>query len=152
LSQAFLSLGSNIGDREAQLRDAMRRLEESGVHIVRRSSIHETEPEDVLDQPRFLNMAIEIETELSAEELLQTIHKIEADLGRERTIPKGPRTIDIDILLYADTVFETPQLEIPHPRMAQRRFVLEPLAEIASDVRDPVTGKTVREMLADLSE
>lgn len=147
---AFLSLGSNLGDREALLNEALNRLETEGVHVVRRSSIHETEPQDYLDQPRFLNMAIEVETDLTPRELLAAIQKIETEMGRQRTIPKGPRTIDIDILFYANQVIATPALEIPHPRLTERNFVLDPLQEIAPDLRHPVTGKTVRELRAAL--
>ena len=147
MTRVFLSLGSNLGDREALLQEALRRLEASGVAIVQRSSIRETEPQDLTDQPKFLNMAVEAATDLSPAELLSRIHVIEAAMGRERTIPKGPRTIDIDILFYGDTVMETGQLQIPHPRLASRRFVLEPLAEIAPGLRHPVTGLTILELL-----
>jgi 2-amino-4-hydroxy-6-hydroxymethyldihydropteridine diphosphokinase len=150
LNTAFLSLGSNLGDREALLNEALNRLETEGVHVVRRSSIHETEPQDYLDQPRFLNMAIEVETDLTPRELLAAIQKIETEMGRQRTIPKGPRTIDIDILFYANQTISPPGLEIPHPRLTERLFVLDPLSEIAPDLRHPVTGKTVRELRAAL--
>jgi 2-amino-4-hydroxy-6-hydroxymethyldihydropteridine diphosphokinase len=150
LNIAFLSLGSNLGDREALLNEALNRLETEGVHVVRRSSIHETEPQDYLDQPRFLNMAIEVETDLTPRELLAAIQKIETEMGRQRTIPKGPRTIDIDILFYANQTISPPGLEIPHPRLTERLFVLDPLSEIAPDLRHPVTGKTVRELRAAL--
>ncbi len=119
--------------------------------MVRRSAVYETEPQDYLDQPRFLNMAVEVETDLSPRELLALIQSIESALGRQRTIPKGPRTIDLDILFYGDIVMTTPELEIPHPRIAQRRFVLDPLAEIAPELRHPVTHQTAAEMLAELT-
>lgn len=146
MKTAFLSLGSNLGDREALLNDALQRLEAAGVCIVRRSSIYETEPQDVLDQPWFLNMAVEVETDLTPQELLAAIQKIEAAMGRERIIPKGPRTIDIDILFYEAEVINAGDLEIPHPRLARRAFVLDPLSEIAANLRHPVSGKTVSEM------
>jgi 2-amino-4-hydroxy-6-hydroxymethyldihydropteridine diphosphokinase len=147
----YLSLGSNVGDREAHLRAAVARLEPAGVRVLRQSSIYETEPQDVRGQPWFLNLVVEAETEVTPTQLLLRIGEIEAELGRRRTTPKGPRTIDIDILLYEDAVVETPELEIPHPRLADRRFVLEPLAELSPGLRHPVSGRTVREMLAEVS-
>jgi 2-amino-4-hydroxy-6-hydroxymethyldihydropteridine diphosphokinase len=150
LKTAFLSLGSNLGDREAFLNQALERLQSAGVRTVRRSSIHETEPQDFRDQPWFLNMAVEVETDLAPLALLGTIQKIEAAMGRQRSIPKGPRTIDIDILFYANSIIATHELEVPHPRLTERRFVLDPLSEIAPDLRHPITGKTVREAQAAL--
>jgi 2-amino-4-hydroxy-6-hydroxymethyldihydropteridine diphosphokinase len=138
----FLSLGSNVGDREANLRAAIERLP-----ILRVSPTYETEPVDFTDQPWFLNLVIEIETDLSPRELLTATSRIEHELGRVRDIPKGPRTIDIDILLYGDEVIDEPDLQIPHLRMVERRFVLAPLADLAPDLRHPVTHRTVREML-----
>jgi 2-amino-4-hydroxy-6-hydroxymethyldihydropteridine diphosphokinase len=139
----FLSLGSNVGDREANLRAAIQRLA-----VLRVSPTYETEPLDYTDQAWFLNLVVEIETELSPHELLAKTSGIEHELGRVRDIPNGPRTIDIDILLYGDEVIEETDLQIPHPRMAERRFVLAPLADLAPDLRHPVTHRTVREMLA----
>jgi len=152
LNTAFLSLGSNLGDRAALLSEALTRLESAGVRVARRSSIHETEPQDFLDQPKFLNMAVEVETDLTPQDLLAAIQKIETELGRQRTIPKGPRTIDIDILFYANQVIAGPELEIPHPRLTARRFVLDPLSEIAPDLRHPVTGQSIREAQASLPQ
>ena len=152
MKTAFFSLGSNLGDREASLNDALERLEAAGVRTVRRSSIHETEPQDYHDQPWFLNMAVEVETDLAPLALLATTQKIEAEMGRQRTIPKGPRTIDIDILFYANLVIATPELEIPHPRLTERRFVLDPLSEIVPDLVHPITGKSVREVQAALPQ
>jgi 2-amino-4-hydroxy-6-hydroxymethyldihydropteridine diphosphokinase len=151
LKTAFLSLGSNLGDREALLKDALQRLQTAGVRVVRQSSIQETEPQDLREQPWFLNMAVEVETELLPLELLAAIRKIETEMGRQRTIPKGPRTIDIDILFYANLIIDTPDLEIPHPRLTERSFVLDPLSEIAPDLRHPVTGQSIREAQAALS-
>ena len=142
----YLSLGSNVGDRDANLREAIKRLAPS-VRILRVSPIYETEPVDYTDQNWFLNLAVEAETDLSPNRLLAHIAGIERALGRIRTTPKGPRTIDIDILLYGDAVVRTARLEIPHPRMAARRFVLAPLADLAPDLCHPVTRQTVREML-----
>jgi 2-amino-4-hydroxy-6-hydroxymethyldihydropteridine diphosphokinase len=149
LKQAFLSLGSNLGDREANLLAALERLEAAGIHILRRSTIYETEPQDFHDQPWFLNLVVEVETELFSRLLLARLQAIELGMGRKRGVPKGPRLIDIDILLFGDFVIGTRELEVPHPRMRERRFVLEPLAELAPDLRDPVNGKTVSEMLSE---
>ena len=144
----YLSLGSNVGDREQHLARAREGLSRSGLRVLRASALYQTEPRDVPDQPWFLNQVIEAETNLFPKQLLEQTQKIERALHRVRTRPKGPRTIDIDILLYGDTIVSTPGLEIPHERMAQRRFVLEPLAELAPDLRHPRTGATVSEMLA----
>jgi 2-amino-4-hydroxy-6-hydroxymethyldihydropteridine diphosphokinase len=152
LKTAYLSLGSNLGDRQAFLNEALHRLEAAGAHVLRRSSIHETEPQDYRDQPWFLNMAVEVETDLTPQELLAAIQKIETEMGRQRTIPKGPRTIDLDILFYENQVLTTPKLQIPHPRLTERLFVLDPLSEIAPDLRHPVTGKTVRDARSALNQ
>jgi 2-amino-4-hydroxy-6-hydroxymethyldihydropteridine diphosphokinase len=148
LTTAYLSLGSNLGDRAANLRQALEYLAIAGGEVVRRSSIYETEPQELREQPWFLNQVVEIGTTLSAPELLARIGEIERDLGRQRMIAKGPRTIDIDILFYGEAIVDTPELQIPHPRLAERRFVLQPLAELAPDLRHPKTSRTVSEMLA----
>ena len=150
MKTAFLSLGSNLGDREAFLTEALQRLETAGVRVVRRSSIHETEPQDFRDQPWFLNMAVEVETDLTPLELLSVIQKIETGMGRQRIIPKGPRTIDLDILFYENLILQTPELEIPHPRLAERLFVLDPLSEIAPNFHHPVTNQPVQELRVSL--
>ena len=150
MKTAFLALGSNIGDREANLRDAVDRLASDEIHVLRRSSLYETAPQEMLDQPSFLNAVVEVETSLLPMQLLARIREIEREMGRQRIAPKGPRNIDIDILFYGRAVITTQELEVPHPRLAQRRFVLEPLAEIAPDFRHPVTGKTASEILAAL--
>ena len=144
----YLSLGSNVGDRETHLARARERLASEDTHILRASGIYETEPRDFPDQAWFLNQVVEIETDLFPKQLLTRVQKIELALGRVPTHPKGPRTIDIDILLYGDTILSNPVLEIPHARLADRRFVLEPLAELVPDLRHPRTNATVREMLA----
>jgi 2-amino-4-hydroxy-6-hydroxymethyldihydropteridine diphosphokinase len=144
---AYLSLGANLGDREASLAEAVRRLGEHGIQVTRQSSLYETEPRDYLDQPWFLNMAIEADTALEPRDLLAAVLGVEADMGRVRTSPKGPRIIDIDILLYGSTVLAGDALEIPHPRLCERRFVLEPLVEIAPGLRDPRSGRLYRDLL-----
>jgi 2-amino-4-hydroxy-6-hydroxymethyldihydropteridine diphosphokinase len=144
---AYLSLGANLGDREASLAEAIRRLRERGIQVTKQSSLYETEPRDFLDQPWFLNMAIEAETALEPRDLLAAVLAVEADMGRTRTSPKGPRTIDIDILLYGSAIVATDALEIPHPRLCERRFVLEPLIEIVPELRDPRSGRLYRELL-----
>jgi len=149
--RAYLSLGSNLGDREAVLREAVRRLAAvPQTRVVAASSIHETAPWGKTDQPDFLNMAVIIETLLTPEELLDATMAIETALGRRRTEAWGPRTLDIDLLVYEGEQRDTPALRLPHPYLTQRRFVLAPLAEIAPGLN--VQGKTVREWLAALTE
>lgn len=150
MKTAFLALGSNLGDREANLRDALRRLDAGEIRVTKRSSLYETAPQELLDQPWFLNAVVEVETDLFPMQLLARVRAIEREMGRRRVTPKGPRNIDIDVLFYGRAVIASPELEVPHPRLAQRRFVLEPLAEIAPELRHPVTGKTAHEMLAAL--
>jgi 2-amino-4-hydroxy-6-hydroxymethyldihydropteridine diphosphokinase len=144
----YLSLGSNVGDRAKNLRDAIAALGNSGASVVSVSSVYETEPVDYLDQPWFLNCAVEAETELAALELLQAVRGIEAQMGSKRPIAKGPRLIDIDILLYGNEIVDTPELQVPHPRMHLRRFVLEPLAQIAPNAQHPVSRLSISELLA----
>ncbi len=144
----YLSLGSNLGDRERYLEKALGMLDAPDFHIRRVSSVYETEPVDTSDPHWFLNLVAEAETELFPMQLLWRVGKIEHSLGRVRTVVNGPRVIDVDILLYGRAVIQTPTLQVPHPRMSDRRFVLAPLAELAPDLRHPVTHKTVRELLA----
>jgi 2-amino-4-hydroxy-6-hydroxymethyldihydropteridine diphosphokinase len=144
---AYLALGSNLGDRRANLSAARDHLASVDLTITRASAIYETEPRDLVQQPWFLNQVIEAETSLFPRQLLVRAQKIERDMGRKRIQPKGPRVIDIDILLFGEAVIHTPDLEIPHPRMLERRFVLDPLAELAPDLRHPVTGRSMREAL-----
>ena len=150
MKTAYLGLGSNVGNREANLREALERLEAAGIRVTRRSSIYETEPQGLRDQPWFLNAVVEVETDLLAPQLLACMLAVEREMGRRRLAPNGPRNIDMDILFCGQSVIDAPELQLPHPRIAQRRFVLEPLAEIAPDLRHPVSGKTAREMLAAL--
>jgi len=150
LKTAFLALGSNVGDREANLRTAVTLLQGDEIWVRRGSSLYETAPQELLDQPSFLNAVLEVETSLFPMQLLARVREIERKMGRRRVTPKGPRNIDIDILFYGRTVIATAELEVPHPRIAQRRFVLEPLAQIAPAFRHPLTGKTANEMLATL--
>ena len=143
----YLGLGSNVGDREGNLHQALDQLQARDLRLRRSSSLYETEPMGLRDQRWFLNQVAEFETELFPLQLLQRLQRVERNLGRKRVVLNGPRTIDIDILLYGNTVMKTADLEIPHPRYSERRFVLEPLAELDATLRDPVTHRTVAEML-----
>jgi 2-amino-4-hydroxy-6-hydroxymethyldihydropteridine diphosphokinase len=147
---AYLSLGSNVGDREAQLRDALARLGEAG-RVVAVSSFYETEPVEFTHQPWFLNCAVALETSQTPWQLMTAILRIEEEMGRRRAQKKGPRSIDIDILIFVsdeaeNVILDSQELTIPHPAMHQRRFVLEPLEEIAPELLDPRFKKTVREL------
>ena len=138
MTRAYLGLGSNQGDRVALLNAALERLEASGrVRVTKRSSLYETAPVGLTEQPWFVNLAAEVETDLDPQDLLEVVLAAERDLGRVRTKRWGPRTVDIDILLYDDVQVDTPVLAIPHPEIVRRRFVLEPLLEIAPDAALP---------------
>jgi 2-amino-4-hydroxy-6-hydroxymethyldihydropteridine diphosphokinase len=141
----YLSLGSNVGDREAQLREAGAQLAASG-RVIAASSFYETEPVEFTEQPWFLNGVLALETNQTPHELMAAILRIEEEMGRRRVQKKGPRSIDIDILLFDDMIVDSKDLTIPHPAMHQRRFVLEPLAEIAPEVLHPLLKKTIREL------
>ena len=142
-----LGLGSNLGDRASLLRRARVRLQKAGITPVKASAVYKTEPVGLRRQPWFLNQVIIVETELSPWQLLNVTQAIERELGRRRKLRNGPRPIDIDLLLAEDTVLVTPTLVIPHPRMAERRFVLVPLVEIDPRVRHPLLRATARELL-----
>ena len=142
---AYLSLGSNVGDREACLRDALIRLSATGC-VVAVSSFYETEPVEFTSQPWFLNCAVVLETDLTPQQLMSALLSIEEEMGRRRIQKKGPRSIDIDILMFDDIVMDSKELIIPHPAMHERRFVLEPLAEIATNAIHPVFKKTISEL------
>jgi 2-amino-4-hydroxy-6-hydroxymethyldihydropteridine diphosphokinase len=141
----YLSLGSNVGDRAAHLNSAIRRLNTLG-KVITVSSFYETEPVELTAQPWFLNCVVELDTEKMPKQLLAAILDIEKEMGRKRIEKKGPRTLDIDILLFGDSIVKAKGLAIPHPTMQDRRFVLEPLSEIAPEVRHPVLKKTVCEL------
>lgn len=149
MARVYLALGSNLGERMENLRAAVTRLAPP-VTVTRVSPVYETEPWGVTEQPRFLNLVLEGETELEPLALLAVVKRVERELGRVETIRYGPRLIDLDILLYDDLIFEHDELQIPHPRMHERRFVLVPLAEIAPQARHPRLKKSARELLAQL--
>ena len=147
MKTVYIALGSNLGDRVENLLLARERIASPHVRLTRASSIYETAPRDIVDQPWFLNQVVAAETTLFPRQLLARLLRIEHEMGRQRTVAKGPRVIDLDILLFGDAVIHTAGLEIPHPRMAERRFVLEPLAELAPALRPPRNNHTVQEML-----
>jgi len=151
LITAYLGLGSNLGDREANINKALVELVRSGrTRLTRVSSVYETEPVGFKEQPVFLNVAAEIETELDVWDLLAAVKEAERRTGREKTFKWGPRTIDIDILLYGDECLAEDNLEIPHPEMHRRAFVLTPLAEIAPLAKHPAQVLTIRQMSAEI--
>lgn len=142
---AFISLGTNIGNREQNLKTALEELSKF-VNVIKKSKIYETEPMDYKDQPLFLNMVIEIKTELSAHELITKLQKIENKMGRIKKMKKGPRIIDLDILYYNNEIINEPNLKIPHPRAYKRDFVLTPLKELAPNLIDPLKHKTITQL------
>jgi len=152
LISAYLSLGSNEGDRLRNLRLACAALRERGSVIRCASSVYETEPVDMREQAWFLNAVIEVETTLPPLGLLDELQQVERELGRKRTVPKGPRTIDLDILLYGDSIIREEQLTVPHPELHKRRFVLVPLREIAPTLKLPLLDRTPDELLRELED
>ncbi len=151
MEQVFIALGSNLGDRQDNLDQALKAMA-AIVDITARSSVYETDPLYVVDQPVFLNMVVAGETRLGAEPLLAELKRIEVEIGRVPARRNGPRVIDLDILYYGDQVMDTGRLIVPHPRIAERMFVLEPLCEIAPEWRHPVLKRTTRKLLAGLKE
>jgi 2-amino-4-hydroxy-6-hydroxymethyldihydropteridine diphosphokinase len=148
----YIALGSNIGERENNLHEALDLLAEAGLKIKKVSSFYETEPVDYLDQAWFLNAVLEADTALPAVDLLQTLRAIETGMGSKKAFAKGPRLIDLDLLLYANESLNTLELQIPHPRMLDRRFVLVPLAEIAPNLKHPSWPVTTAELLLRTSD
>ena len=144
----YLSLGSNLGDRAANLERAIEALSEIGVRVLRRSSIYETEPVDFLEQPWFLNCVVEAETSLEPRQLLEELQAIERKVGSKKLVPRGPRIIDLDVLFYESVVIHEARMEIPHPRLVERRFVLVPLAELAPGLQHPIMRRSAAELLA----
>jgi 2-amino-4-hydroxy-6-hydroxymethyldihydropteridine diphosphokinase len=148
----YLSLGSNLGDRASILERGIGALPENGIHLLRRSSTYETEPVDFLAQPWFLNCVLEAETSLVPRSLLGELQAIEHRLGSRKLVPRGPRLIDLDILFYGQEVIHEAGIEIPHPRLAERRFVLVPLVEIAPQLLHPVLHRTATQLLAETKD
>jgi 2-amino-4-hydroxy-6-hydroxymethyldihydropteridine diphosphokinase len=147
MSTAYISIGSNLGNRQNNCERALSLLGKRGITIVKRSSMIETEPWGFKDQPKFINLVVEIQTELEPGELLRSLKEIESELGRTEAVRWGPRSIDLDILFYDDAVINSPELVIPHPHIQGREFVLRPLYEIAPDKVHPVLKKSVGELL-----
>ncbi len=147
----YIGLGSNLGNREENCEKAIQLLIENGTSVSKRSSMFETEPWGIADQPKFINMVVEIETGLEPEKLLGILKNIERDAGRNPSKRWGPRVIDLDILLYEDLIVNSPELEIPHPGTSEREFILKPLSEIAPDKIHPLLKKSIKALLSEIS-
>lgn len=147
----YIGIGSNMGGRKANCRKAVKLLLREGMRVLKQSSMHETKPDGVKEQPLFMNMAVAAETDIPPHRLLKVLKSIEKEIGRKETIRLGPRVIDLDILLYGDLILNEPDLKIPHPLMHKRGFVLKPLSEIAPDAVHPVLGKAVKELFEKLN-
>ncbi|AJG40763.1 2-amino-4-hydroxy-6-hydroxymethyldihydropteridine pyrophosphokinase [Thermotoga sp. RQ7] len=152
MAKVVIALGSNLGDREMNLKTAIVKMKERGMYIEKLSSFVETEPYGYTDQPKFLNAVCLVETDLSPRTLLNTLLEIEREMGRVRTVKWGPRVIDLDIVFYENLIVNEEGLIIPHPDAHNRLFVLEPLSEIAPDLVHPVLKKTVQELLIELKQ
>jgi 2-amino-4-hydroxy-6-hydroxymethyldihydropteridine diphosphokinase len=152
MTTVYLAMGTNVGNREENLRRALVLLAEAGVKIKKTSSIYETEPVDYLEQDWFLNGVLEAETELTPKDLLRTLRGIESAMGSKKAFAKGPRLIDLDILLYGEQTIQTPELQVPHPRMLKRKFVMVPLVEIAPELRHPSWKANAKEILGQIAD
>ncbi len=150
MSLAYIGLGSNLGRREFYLSEAIRRMNDLGIAVIRKTAIIETDPVEYTDQPRFLNQVVQVRTDLEPFTLLETLLSIETGMGRTRDIPKGPRIIDLDILLYENLVMHTDRLVIPHPGICRRIFLLQHIVELDALLCDPVSGKPYIEILESL--
>ena len=145
----YISLGSNLGDRASMLERAIAAMNSAGIRVMRQSSVYVTEPVGAPGQAWFLNAVVEVETSLLPLQLLHALLKIERELGRRRITPHGPRAIDLDLLFYGPSVIRTRELEVPHPRLTERRFVLIPMAQLAPELRHPVLHKSIAQLLAE---
>jgi 2-amino-4-hydroxy-6-hydroxymethyldihydropteridine diphosphokinase len=148
----YIALGSNVGDRAAMLAHAIEEMNRAGLRVLRESSLYATQPVGGPPQAWFLNAVVEAETDWMPLRLLHTLQKIERAMGRRRTVLRGPRTLDLDILFYGSSVIRSRELEVPHPRLPQRRFVLAPLAELAPALSHPLLHKTIGELLAESTD
>jgi len=145
----YIALGSNVGDRASMLERAIAAMNSAGIRVMRQSSVYVTEPVGAPGQAWFLNAVVEVETSLLPLQLLHALLKIERELGRRRITPHGPRAIDLDLLFYGPSVIRTRELEVPHPRLTERRFVLIPMAQLAPELRHPVLHKSIAQLLAE---